>query len=591
MPGVSNGTFLPLRPPPPLPGIGWRVLVYAHSDLLAYARGRNPTPLAAISRFQSLTISPEVSDVGAGSITLDRHDPIFRYPLADGRPPTNIADYQNLYVVFQDGQWRGEFLAQSVVWNQVAETTSEGSGQTVTISGPGPAQTLNWARVMTPQYPKATPPGTIAAWRFVNQPMLPSWAQLLFAAQRRGTIPFVRPLFTAGKDSAGRAWQDASAVKPANYDRATVGGNVTFASGDNGTQPSQALRDACTALAKKLAAVKAPRITVTGHTDDREGTDRDSRRQLALDRASAVANLMQAAKPLAQITTAGKGQSQPVASNRTRAGRARNRRVVVTYQKNPGFADSVWIPERGTKLLDLLQGVTSGSTTAENRGGVHYEWLMRRRLGLEVRQKIGTDRSATVQYHEGSTYVADETFSYDRADIANLVAVWSVNSGKYAIRSSPAGIGRWLQREAYTELTGTWAAAAQARIAATTLASTREQAISATITVQPGYGRVPLRDYDVGDVIGLVRLQRYPTLSRVDKHRVMAISITVDVNQNATYQLTLESAQAGRYKYLQAQLEALRNRRRGLTAFIQDGEPVGGNVGDFWTPEPIFRSQ
>jgi outer membrane protein OmpA-like peptidoglycan-associated protein len=69
-------------------------------------------------------------------------------------------------------------------------------------------------------------------------------------------------------------------------------------------------------------------VRVTGHTDARGG--RAYNDALSLRRARAVARVLRAARPGLRIGVAGAGQRRPLASNRTGAGRARNRRVEIT---------------------------------------------------------------------------------------------------------------------------------------------------------------------------------------------------------------------------------------------------------------------
>lgn len=78
-----------------------------------------------------------------------------------------------------------------------------------------------------------------------------------------------------------------------------------------------------------LAGSKVSGITVVGHTDS-VGTDAYNQK-LSERRAASVGNyLVSKGVPAAAIQASGRGESEPVASNSTAAGRAANRRVVVT---------------------------------------------------------------------------------------------------------------------------------------------------------------------------------------------------------------------------------------------------------------------
>ncbi len=69
-------------------------------------------------------------------------------------------------------------------------------------------------------------------------------------------------------------------------------------------------------------------ITVVGHTDSR-GSD-SYNQALSERRAQAVADLLSASYPDADVTATGMGESDPIGDNDTNAGRLLNRRVEVT---------------------------------------------------------------------------------------------------------------------------------------------------------------------------------------------------------------------------------------------------------------------
>jgi OOP family OmpA-OmpF porin len=81
----------------------------------------------------------------------------------------------------------------------------------------------------------------------------------------------------------------------------------------------------------KLAGVDVEMVIATGHTDS-VGTDAYNQK-LSERRAAAVKEYL-AAKGIAssKITTLGKGESQPVATNKTKEGRQKNRRVDIEFK-------------------------------------------------------------------------------------------------------------------------------------------------------------------------------------------------------------------------------------------------------------------
>ena len=81
----------------------------------------------------------------------------------------------------------------------------------------------------------------------------------------------------------------------------------------------------------KLAGVDVEMVIATGHTDN-VGTDA-SNQKLSERRAAAVKEYL-ASKGIAtsKITTLGKGESQPVPTNKTKEGRQKNRRVDIEFK-------------------------------------------------------------------------------------------------------------------------------------------------------------------------------------------------------------------------------------------------------------------
>jgi OmpA-OmpF porin, OOP family len=80
----------------------------------------------------------------------------------------------------------------------------------------------------------------------------------------------------------------------------------------------------------KMKKIDVTAIIATGHTDSR-GTDAYNQR-LSERRATTVKEYMVSkGVPAAKITTQGKGETQPVATNKTDEGRAKNRRVDIEF--------------------------------------------------------------------------------------------------------------------------------------------------------------------------------------------------------------------------------------------------------------------
>jgi OOP family OmpA-OmpF porin len=81
----------------------------------------------------------------------------------------------------------------------------------------------------------------------------------------------------------------------------------------------------------KLSGVDLEMVIATGHTDS-VGTDAYNQK-LSERRAAAVKDyLVSKGIPAAKVTTIGKGESQPVATNKTAEGRQKNRRVDIEFK-------------------------------------------------------------------------------------------------------------------------------------------------------------------------------------------------------------------------------------------------------------------
>jgi OOP family OmpA-OmpF porin len=81
-------------------------------------------------------------------------------------------------------------------------------------------------------------------------------------------------------------------------------------------------------LANRLSSMRLEVVVATGHTDS-VGTKKYNQ-GLSLRRAQAVKTFLEEkGLPVEKIFTTGKGEAQPIATNKSRAGRAKNRRVEV----------------------------------------------------------------------------------------------------------------------------------------------------------------------------------------------------------------------------------------------------------------------
>ncbi|MEE9304199.1 MAG: OmpA family protein [Thiotrichaceae bacterium] len=81
----------------------------------------------------------------------------------------------------------------------------------------------------------------------------------------------------------------------------------------------------------KGSKVSPSNITIIGHTDSRGSTSHNQK--LSVKRAQSVANFLASqGMNRGAMHVGGRGESQPIASNKTKAGRAANRRVAITVK-------------------------------------------------------------------------------------------------------------------------------------------------------------------------------------------------------------------------------------------------------------------
>lgn len=182
--------------------VGFEVRVLSHEDY--------QTVLAVVPEWIELVFGPELNAAGNGSITMDMNSDFWLTVLPDGSPAEYLLDCENLWEVWQDGQWLFAFHGRVV-----KEQLLEDSGlQGVSVSGPGVAGIMDHGRVFPPGFP--TP--TAAQWVFnpvggVDPivTMAGAWLQLLEASASRGSlVSLVDPQFDAATDSNGVAWTDVA---------------------------------------------------------------------------------------------------------------------------------------------------------------------------------------------------------------------------------------------------------------------------------------------------------------------------------------------------------------------------------------------
>lgn len=211
--GPSNGVYVSINRQPLYEFTGWEIRVRDHLS--------DNELVANVFDFISFTIHVELNNSGSGSVTMNRDSPFWSQALSNGEPAASILDREFMWEAYEDGILRHQWLGRTVDETQVEDTET----RLVTVSGPGMAETLRNAVVMRPGFPKPVPEelykdiskarestsdtdDTPALnWMFPNKwPTMRMWYTLLKSAQSRGTCTFIKPSFTATKDSAGNKW-------------------------------------------------------------------------------------------------------------------------------------------------------------------------------------------------------------------------------------------------------------------------------------------------------------------------------------------------------------------------------------------------
>jgi hypothetical protein len=221
MPATVNSRFLSIGTPEPDIRAGWTIRVLDYKNMTSL--------VAVINEYTAFTFTQELNGTGQGSITMDQDSPFWTRSLGNGDPAVTLQNREYIFEAWDNDTPRFAWLAQAVTNTIVGEDET----RLVTISGPGIAQVLTWATINRPGWPttppiveyftsnadptvktpvrrSTSPDDTQPAylWQFPpSWPTMRMWYTTLRAAQRRGLINIVNPMFTATKDSAKQKWK------------------------------------------------------------------------------------------------------------------------------------------------------------------------------------------------------------------------------------------------------------------------------------------------------------------------------------------------------------------------------------------------
>ncbi|MCH8960932.1 MAG: OmpA family protein [Bacteroidetes bacterium] len=147
-----------------------------------------------------------------------------------------------------------------------------------------------------------------------------------------------------GQDMDKQAAELEKDLKDAEIERVGEGIQITFNSGilfdfDAAGLRTEA-RENLSTLAESLQDYPNTELMIVGHTDSRGAEDYNQ--DLSLRRAnSAAGHLVTQGVPRDRMTILGKGETEPVASNDTDAGRQQNRRVEVAIYASEEYREEV----------------------------------------------------------------------------------------------------------------------------------------------------------------------------------------------------------------------------------------------------------
>jgi len=133
----------------------------------------------------------------------------------------------------------------------------------------------------------------------------------------------------AVESAIGKNSETLSSVKNGDTTQISLKGDASFAR--NSAELNPVAKAELSTLASALVKTDAKSIKVVGHTDSRGSAELND--ALSVKRAENVKDLfVEKGVQASRIKTSGVGSSQPIATNDTAAGRAKNRRVEITVK-------------------------------------------------------------------------------------------------------------------------------------------------------------------------------------------------------------------------------------------------------------------
>lgn len=220
-------------------------------------------------------------------------------------------------------------------------------------------------------------------------------------------------------------------------------------------------------------------------------------------------------------------------------------------------------PELNESLLDFLNDCTGQDYSTWF--GQRLEWIMHPGFKLDVRRRIGVDRSKSVRFFSGNILSDERT--RDRDAIFNRVIAVDVD-GDETIRLDARSVTAWNLREQRNETNkNVTDATLRGQLADRYIKQSKDEKDQWSITIAyDDPGRQPFRNFAVGDDIGVndAYLGSTPTaVAGPTKYRVKAITVSLSADQTVPdCELTLQSLLDLQVDVLQKQITQLINNPR-----------------------------
>jgi hypothetical protein len=126
----------------PYGSVGWQLICRSHSDF--------QTELLRTSDFSGLSFSKELNALGLGTFTLNIAEPALISAISNAARVEDLFEYENLWEIAFDDSPVFQMLGTNITHSSVVENETP----SVSVSGTGTGQVLNWATVYPAGYPE-----------------------------------------------------------------------------------------------------------------------------------------------------------------------------------------------------------------------------------------------------------------------------------------------------------------------------------------------------------------------------------------------------------------------------------------------------